>query len=736
MQYFFLLCTFFCCANHLLAQPTRLNIVFEQSNGDSLAFALTGGLNNPQFSTLDLNGDSIEDLVYFDRQGSVFIPFLNQGTSQQVAYVFAPQYQPIFPNVERFALLRDYNCDGIKDLIAYHRNDATGEVGMSVHQGSRNSQNEFQFTLITPTIYFRESGQLGRSNLSVSTVDIPALNDIDNDGDLDILNFNGAGGYIEYFRNESQELGYGCDSLLFVLADDCWGRIYESGVTEVITLSDRIDSCANQPNWTPIRHARHAGSTLLTLDMDNDGDQELLVGDLSFSNINLLTNGGNAATAFFVQQEIFFPQNSTPIRLDIFPAAFYEDVNNDGKKDLLVAPNIEGNAQNAKVLFYENTGTATQPVFNYQTDGFLVDDMIDLGTNAFPTFVDINGDNLLDLVVGNYYEFVRTGVLRSQLRYYQNIGTSQQARYRLIEPNLGNLLQYNFLRIAPTFGDIDGDGDQDMLVGLEDGKLILLTNQGTTTIANFGNLSPNYASIDVGQNAMPQLVDVDRDGDLDLLIGSRTGNTQYYENTGTTTVASFSSSPTVLTFGNVDTRTLGQFYGNAAPRLIDEGGSYYFYVGNQTGELWKYSNVDNNLTGNFTKVSSYLDHIKEGELTAPALADINGDGHLDYLLGNKRGGLTAYTDPVVATRLLPSSRASILKIYPNPAKHSIKITLEHVSNNNIHWQVYNLQGQLLDQKQTLSTAVLDLKIMDYPAGTYLLKATIEQQIHTQLFIKK
>ncbi len=716
----------------LSAQINRLSIPFEDSSGQTLSYALAGGLNNPQFSTLDLNGDSNLDLVYFDRQGNIFVPFIHQNNR----YELAPNYQSIFPTVERFALFRDYNCDGIKDLFSYNYDDNSNRVGIAVYQGGRNSQNQLDFSLAKPILEYTFKRQTNRMNISISDIDLPAIDDIDNDGDLDILNFNSAGGYVEYFENQSQELGYGCDSLIYTYEDDCWGRFYESGVTEVINLSNAIDSCANLSGWTPVRSPRHAGSTLLTLDMDNDGDKELILGDLSFSNLNLLTNSGNSDTAFITSQEVYFPQNTIPINLDIFPAAFYEDVNHDGKKDLLVAPNIESNAQNKQVLFYQNTGSSTQPIFDYQSNDFLVKDMIDLGTGAFPTLVDINGDGLLDLVVGNFYTFIQTGVRESSLYYYENIGTSTQARFRLRSRNFANLKQYNFDRIAPTFGDWDNDGDLDLLIGLENGKLMYITNQGNSTTPNYTGLFPNYANIDVGNNAMPQLVDADRDGDLDLLIGERNGNTNYFENTGNANTPTISNVPTTASFGFVDAKIAGQINGNSAPLLVEIGNEYHFFVGNQAGNFWHFTDVDNNLTGSFQRVNSSLDLIDDGSITAPTLGDLDADGQLDLILGNQRGGLTAYTDPALPNYFIlnQSSNKKVI-IYPNPTSNSIKIDFPYVINNNVLISIFTPVGQLVyHQEHWFDDTSDDLSLDFLSTGSYMIRLQTSTSIHTQILL--
>jgi len=720
----------------VLAQPTRLMAPFESASGDVYEYALTGGLTNPQFSEIDLDGDGDQDLVYFDRVGFAIVPFINGGTPNTVDYTFAPEYAYRFPKVENWMLLRDYNCDNLEDLFAYKYDNITGRVSITVYRASRDAQNKIQFSLAKNTIEYTLKGQNQGYNLFNSSADLPAVDDIDGDGDMDILNFNSSGGYIEMFRNESQENGWGCDSLNYVFYDNCWGRMYESGVTEAIDLSPRIDSCAGYPNWTPVRRARHAGSTILTLDMNNDGVKEIILGDLSFSNLNLLTNGGNKDTAHLTAQETFFPMNSISANIEIFPAAFYVDVNNDGAKDLVAAPNILGNSKNLENWYYKNTGTANFPVFTYQESQFLVDEMIDLGTGAAPTFWDYNGDGLMDILVGNYNKYISPAIQGCYLSLYENIGTATQPAYRLVNDDFANMKQYNLRRLVPTLADMDGDNDQDLLLGDEDGLLIYLENQGSSTNPSFSSLIPNYSSIDVGQNAVPQLVDVNRDGKIDLLIGERNGNTNYYENIGTTTSPSFSSTATSETFGFIDAKLPGLSEGNSAPHLVDINGEYHLFMGNESGQIWQYTNIDNNLLGTFTRLNTTIDMIDEGEESIVSVANINTDSELEFLIGNKRGGLGLYTEYIVSSIDVVTASSTTFSIAPNPTDGQVKVEFSALINKDVVIQITNTLGQVVLQKEVWLEQTTALNLQYLPTGTYILTVETDKERYLSKLIKQ
>ena len=67
---------------------------------------------------------------------------------------------------------------------------------------------------------------------------------------------------------------------------------------------------------------------------------------------------------------------------------------------------------------------------------------------------------------------------------------------------------------------MNGDFINDLIIGDADGKIHLFTGNGTT----FNIHTPNFENIDVGYFASPQIIDVNRDGLNDLIIGSKSGH--------------------------------------------------------------------------------------------------------------------------------------------------------------------------------------------------------------------
>ncbi|NJN34342.1 MAG: VCBS repeat-containing protein [Saprospiraceae bacterium] len=387
---------------------TRLNIPFEVG-GKSLPMALVGGLTSPQFNGVDLNGDRRQDLVVFDRNSNVVLTFLNGGRANSPDWTYAPEFAANFPPLNNWALLRDFNNDGAMDIFTLTSVTTAGN-SIRVFKGRfRNGRLAFDrmtFGINGDILKYPDSRGFFL-NIYANVIDIPAFDDIDNDGDTDILSFENGGGKVYFYRNRSVELGFGRDTLIYELADECWGRFFDNGFQSKPTLGTRA-ACATglrkkEDGQVQTRGVTaHPGASLTTYDRDGDGDKDVLISGILFNNMTLLTNGGDKTTAWMNAAEDNFPSNTEGVNISNFPAAYFVDVDNDARVDLLVSPSSTSFAENRDVSwFYKNTGTAQMPVFTFQKKNFLVEDMIDLGEGANPTFVDVDADGLLDLIVGN-----------------------------------------------------------------------------------------------------------------------------------------------------------------------------------------------------------------------------------------------------------------------------------------------------------------------------------------------
>ncbi|MBK8426144.1 MAG: T9SS type A sorting domain-containing protein [Lewinellaceae bacterium] len=705
-------------------------------NGVPLPFAFAGGLNTPQFSAADLNGDGTDDLVAFDRSGDVVLTFLNAGTPNQSSYSYAPQYASFFPKVTDYMLMRDFNQDGAADIFCASL--APGSQEMQVFQGYFEDNtlkfNSFYFnypncTYCNPLqVWFPDQDQPGFwNNLPIAPTDMPAVDDIDGDGDLDILTFDPAGGHIWFVQNQSVELGFGTDSLRFRLADKCWGRFYESGLIACESdLSPNQSACVNGLlGELEERTDRHPGSTLMTYDADGDNDKEIVLGDVSFDCLNQLNNGGSAAAAWMTSQDINFPSGNTPVSLSSFPAAFYLDLNNDGKQDMVVSPNNRNIGEDQKNVWYYRNAAATGHSFELQNKTLLVGDMLDLGSTTHPTFADVNADGLEDLVVGTYGFYSPQASTNARLYLLLNTGTGTNPQFTLSDTDWLGLSEFtpDNYDFSPAFGDVDGDGDQDLIVGHNDGGFFCYRNAAGPGIPmNLSrDFSPMWQNMDVvGLVATPTLVDLTGDGLPDIVAGERNGNINLFENTGSATNPQYPSTPTIQKLGFVDTRLFGEAVGFSTPVFINTPTGLLLVAGTNSGQLEAYQNFS--LTDTFDLVDPLWGNVDEGSRTHPAFADLDNDGILEMVVGNLRGGLSLFKTNIGTVALQqPANPEPVVHISPNPARDWLSISVQPAGA--LRWRARNALGQLAAMGESAAGPV-NISTKDWQSGIYFIEISV------------
>ena len=695
---------------------SRVDTVPVKVNGNWLKNPWTGGHNYIQLSDIDINFDGKKDLFVFDRTGHKVTTYINKGTPNTVDYIdSSAKYASKFPHLEDWAILRDYNCDGLPDIFTY----AITVGGMKVWKNTSSGGN-LQFTLQTNYIrsdYTPSNTSDPLSNLYITRVDIPTIDDIDGDGDLDVLTFDYASVGVEYHINKSKELGYNCDSLLFILdPNGCWGNFQEDANNCDINLGTcrmmNPDSM-RLTNPNPAREDIHTGSCTLALDMDADGDKEILVGDISCCNMTLLTNGGTITSANITAKDITFPSTNISVNMNLFPCGYFLDVNNDNKRDLIVCPNLPNSSvDNEGVWFYKNIGADNAPVFSRIKRNLFQDDMIEVGEGADPAFFDFNSDGLMDLLVSSY-AMLKDSCPASTPLYnvyaFQNIGTPTDPRFNLTSTDYADLsTQLPALGSKHlTFGDLDADGDKDMIVGDYNGFISYFTNTaGPAATCSFvlttQNLKDdNNVVIDIGSYSTPQLIDADRDGDLDLIIGERAGNLNFYENVGTISSPTFTL--TSQTFGGVDVKKTC-CTGYSVPFMYDSAGKYNLIVSSEanrnfpaTGWIWYYKDIDANLGGNFTFVDSTYKNIWEGERMTVNGADINGDNKMDLVIGNYAGGVTLYMGDSNAVPVQEITAPTFdFIIYPNPSSGYSYVSIpDFTTGGKYYLHIYNSIGEII-----------------------------------------
>jgi hypothetical protein len=699
----------------------------------------TGGANAIQLSKFDADFDGEEDDIFlFDRSGNRTLVFLGEFIGEEMTYIYEPDYRTSFPNMRNFSLLRDFDCDGKRDIFTY---SALGGA-MTVFKNNGGIQGMNWQVESEAVLSFYDFGSTSyTTNIYTSSQDIPAIFDYEADGDLDVMSFNVGGSFIELHINNSIENDGDC-GLSYYLANRCYGGFIEGDDSNDIILDpDQVEEeCTfNVVDPRDSGGLRHVGSTILTFDGNNDGLHDLVLGDVGFENMVYLENGNPINGPDQIVDFAFdFPANmgTEAVSINNFPAAFYEDVDGDNISDLIVGVNAAlGAASENSIHLYLNSGSETEPFFNFVTTSFLQNEMLDWGRHAAPTFFDYNDDGLMDLVIGCTIDQTDeiTGV--PGLILLENIGTLTDPAFQIVEENWQELNTVSSSTApAPTFGDFDDDGDSDLVVGFFNGSLHYFENNGGWVYQ--GLIQTTDGSGNVGNSACPNATDLDGDGKTDLIVGESEGNLNYFKNSGNGEAVF-----TLITenLGGVNTTMTPPFFeGQSAPYFFEFEDTKYLAVGSRAGKIYQFevSDPDEVWTEQEEGFDVYTSFTASpyGLDSRPAVMDITNDGIPEVLAGLVTGGVEYFRG---AGFLNTSSKLDIsdinVKIYPNPAGDVINMEWYAHPDNFHSLNIYSLDG-----RKVFFSAVLkdSIDISRLSAGTYIVSIESANGVASQILIKK
>ena len=693
---------------------------FSELTGESNPFNGIGGGNFLGVTLGDIDGDGDADLV-LTRLGGDFRFFENTGTSTSPA--FTEQLDGANPfddfNIGGFAKssLGDVDGDGDLDLFA----SPGYQTFLILNTGSATS----------PAFSLQSSENNPLSGLNTGNQGAPSIVDLDADGDADVVvgQQNGSfrlfkasaappsttPGVILVISASTGSETFGTQITVTAVAD------FKQSTSQTVTLNvsgtgiTSGDFTVSSPTIT-IGANQTRGSVTFTVkdDLLNEGVE---TATLSLSNPSAgLTLGSNTTQNVIIAEDYdvdgavlptYTEQTGAANPLNGFDAGSYVvptfgDVDGDGDQDLIAGKN------NGTFSFFRNTGTATNPVFSEVTGDASPVNGLDAGYYSTPALVDLDGDGKLDLVSGTL----------GDVRFFRNTGTLTSPTFSELSGSsnpFNGISGGNFFGV--TLGDVDGDGDFDMVLGRLNGDFRFFENTGSTTSPAFtektGSANP-LNGIVIGGFLKPTFGDIDSDGDLDL-FASPGYQTNLILNAGT------ASTPAFFHQGSLRNPFAGKNTGNqGAPVLVDLDGDSDLDVvfGQQNGtfrlfkaapELGNAPTVANAISDqNATEDSSF-----SFQFSADTFTDIDVGATLTYSATKSDGSaLPSWLTFTASTRTFSGT-----PLNADVGTLSIKVTATDNRSQSVS-DTFNLVVANTNDAPTLAHAIADQNAAEDSAFTF------------------
>lgn len=304
---------------------------------------------------------------------------------------------------------------------------------------------------------------------------------------------------------------------------------------------------------------------------------------------------------------------------------------------------------------------------------------IELPYRAYPAFADLDGSGRADLLVGSadgfIYRYPNEG-MNPDAYDYQPLppGLEPPAVFGAPEPLLtpsGEPLRASgYAAIAAA--DVDGDGRPDLLIGDEHGAVFVSLNQGNGTFAPPTPVMAGGAPLVVASYAAPAWGDVDGDGIPDLVVGDGNGDVRRYRG--------IAGEPLRFERGEVLVSAVGRFAAPAL-RDMSGDGRLDLLVGSNEGDIKLFVRDGDHWTAQGPLVGDKLNPagnhaLVGGHNSVPLWYDINGDGIDDLLVGQVEFGIPVtiddpdfpYADEL--QQFLQYARENHLELYPHVFFHN------------------------------------------------------------------
>lgn len=577
-------------------QPWLQNdAIFNPSGIPSLPFS------QPRFGDLDADGDF--EMIIGSIDGKPFY-MKNTGTAQNPHFV---QGEDIFSAVNDLEAEMGifYDIDGDNDLDFI----TGGYFGLQLFL---NTGTIYSATFVKVDNFF--------AGLDVGSNPVPDLADLDDDGDAEMVVGLSESGMVKIYTN---------------IGTTTAATYNESNVTEVgdIGLYAYPVFC----------------------DLDNDGDQDLLAGRDSHGFV-YYENTGNAGAAVWQQNTTWFEGLGFE---SYWNSPSLVDLNGDNKFDLIFG------TDSGPISYFENTGTVSVPEWQENTD--LFGGVIDVGGASSPCFYDYDKDGDLDMF---------TGSQMGDIKYYKNTGTPSGPAWEEHSGAFTSLKHSIYSAVA--IGDVNGDGLADAIVGDLSGKLYYHRNTGL----GFTLMSDFLQNIALGGWSAPRLIDFDDDGDLDIIAGNENGVLTYIENQGTLQIPDWAVIPGYFTGLNPGS--------SCVPAIVDLDfdGDLDILCGNLWSELSYYENQ----SGTWVERPGVFFGVTGHQNTTPAFADLDGDGDPDLILGQYDGNFNHYENLRMSVGTSLQTAQDPFSIFPIPMTETASVRFYLNSPANASIQVIDVTG--------------------------------------------
>jgi hypothetical protein len=342
-----------------------------------------------------------------------------------------------------------------------------------------------------------------------------------------------------------------------------FGAAYPSAANIITTHGALSLSMSRTVSWQYNSAWNHAlpaadGTTPALGDLDGDGDTDMLVARSSQDGVNWFAVRNSGTTSAPVWEDLA-ASSSWVTGFDLSASSGYThigfasslvDIDRDGDLDLFYSneATVDGH-----VFAYENIGTAAQPEWKYNNSWALIDSRMGPNkTKRKPAFADLDDDGDADAATSIVWDGSTTCTAPTEacniIMWRNNSYATTQPVWQYLpitqSPSWGVRNNYfsAYTINKPEFVDLDGDGDYDMLIGGPTNLIYAIENVGDKKFPSW----QRHADWDVdlsaqgpGATPLPYAADLDNDGDMDLMLGSSAGaGTIYaYRNSSATTYA-------------------------------------------------------------------------------------------------------------------------------------------------------------------------------------------------------